>query len=227
MATKDSLNNSVIDSFFSQFVQNTDSFGNKTSNFLLTIFFIDQLNQRFSDSHIKESHCFIPEWIKVLNNQLNHWFIREQNKLLSLWVSHWSVHSADLFESTDSFKNETSDSYEWVIEIMWAIEWVKDTNVSVQLFCLKGINPNWITWNKLMFAALCSYLCLLNMHLQLSYIWAVIFFSWQIVYPASFGCRVVLYWFAQYMISVLHMSRIYMIHIWPHMSSNQEVVKFS
>lgn len=150
---------------------------------------------------------------------------------------------------TDSFVNKTRYSlYEWVIEVFtqlicskvlihlemkqvilyeWAIEWVKDTNVSVQLFCLKEFNPNLISWNKLMFAtsATSTYWMCIS---KLSYIWSLIyFFSWQIVYPASFGCRVVLYWFAQYMISVIHMSRTYMIHIWPHMPSNQEVVKFS
>lgn len=118
VATKDSLNNNVIDSFFSaNLFKNTDLFGNKTSSFLLTIFFTDQLNQWISDSHIKESDCFIPEWIRVWTNQLNHWFICEQNKILSLWVSHWSVHSADLFKSTDPFRNETSDS-------LWVSHWV-------------------------------------------------------------------------------------------------------
>ncbi len=46
-------------------------------------------------------------------------FVREQKSDCLHELVIWIVHSADLFENTDSFWNETSDClYEWIIWII-------------------------------------------------------------------------------------------------------------
>ncbi len=63
-----------------------------------------------------------------MSESLNHWLnwfvqrqwtIQERNKQLSVWVSHWITDSTDSFNSTESFRNETSNC-------LWVSRWIID-----------------------------------------------------------------------------------------------------
>ncbi len=76
-----------------------------------------------------------------------------QEEWLSLWVSLWFVHSTDLFEHTDSFRNETSNcEYKWAIDLFTQLiclnipihSGIKQVIVNINEPLIRSLN--WFVW---------------------------------------------------------------------------------
>ncbi len=61
------------------------------------------------------------------------------SETVTLWVYHWIIYSTDLFKSTDTFRNETSDCLsEWVVKSLTQPIHSKVLILSSDWLCLKS-----------------------------------------------------------------------------------------